>query len=370
MTTTGDGPKTTQTPETSGKDAEKQAEQRPIFILYGFMVLLVLLSLIGFRLSTTHFLNPQTIHLAHSGGEHIRTSALKGSSDTNLEAEDAQGADKTAKARPACPADAFGPGRAIPLDSTGGPKFGLIQYRDTIPLKEGEVVFTFDDGPHPKRTPKILDILDKHCIKAVFFMIGDMAHEHPEIVREVARRGHVIGTHTWSHPLRLTRYSSARAQAEIEHGFTAINQALGKPSAPFFRFPGLIHSKKLLTYLAKRNISVWSVDVVAGDTERRSRHHLAATLKKRLAKRGQGILLFHDVKQVTINNLEKIIKDLKDDGYSPAYIKPTQSYSLPEQIAQLPTIKHLAIKKKHAAMHRRKRHRHRRRHHRRRRSRR
>ena len=312
------------------------------------MVLLVLLALIGFRLSTTNFLEPQTVNVVRSDDEV------------------AQPEDKTTDvAQATCSKDAFGPGRAVSIDSSGGPQFGLIQYPNTIPLKEGEVVFTFDDGPHPRRTPKILDILDKHCIKAVFFMIGKMARDNPEMVREIARRGHVIGTHTWSHPLRLTRYSKERAEAEIEHGFMAVNQALGRPVAPFFRFPGLIHSKKLLDYLAERNISVWSTDVVAGDTERRSRHYLAATVKRRLADRGRGILLFHDVKQVTIDNLETIIEDLADEGYSAAHVVPTRSFAPSDKIAQIPDIRQLSLKKKRAAMHRRKRYRRKSRRHRR-----
>lgn len=363
MTTKGNGQKTTQDTEASRKDAE----QRPIFLLYGFMVLLVLLALIGFRLSTTNFLDQPSLNLAQLDKKEMRTSALEDGTDTGVESGDNHAADDAAKnAQATCSKDAFGPGRAIKIDSTSGPQFGLVQYQDTLSLKEGEVVFTFDDGPHPRRTPKILDILDKHCIKAVFFMIGKMAQEHPEMVREVARRGHVIAAHTWSHPLRLTRHSKERAEAEIEHGFMEINQALGRPIAPFFRFPGLIHSKKLLDYLAERNISVWSTDVVAGDTERRSRHHLAATVKRRLADRGRGILLFHDVKQVTIDNLEKIIKDLKDKGYHPAHVVPAQSYKPLDKIAQLPTAKQLDVKKKRAAIHRRKRVRHRSRRHRRR----
>jgi peptidoglycan/xylan/chitin deacetylase (PgdA/CDA1 family) len=355
LTATDNGQKTTQKTETSSKETE----QRPVFMLYGFMVLLLLLALIGFRLSTANFLEPQTLHVAQTSDQHSRTGSLAGDTDTRTEA------DKADTAQATCSKDAFGPGRSISLDSTGGPQLGLVQYPGTLPLKKGEVVFTFDDGPHPKRTPKILDILDKHCIKAVFFMIGKMAQEHPEMVREVSRRGHVIGAHTWSHPLRLTRYSKERAEAEIEHGFMAVNKALGRPVAPFFRFPGLIHSKKLLDYLAERNISVWSTDVVAGDTERRSRHHLAATVKRRLAGRGSGILLFHDVKQVTIDNLETIIEDLADEGYHPAQVVPTRSFAPLDKIAQLPDTKQLSLKKKRAAMHRRKRYRRKSRRHRR-----
>jgi len=59
---------------------------------------------------------------------------------------------------------------------------------------------TFDDGPHPAYTPQVLRILEKHGAKATFFMVGEAANRYPEIVRDVANRGHVIGNHSWNHP--------------------------------------------------------------------------------------------------------------------------------------------------------------------------
>jgi peptidoglycan/xylan/chitin deacetylase (PgdA/CDA1 family) len=197
------------------------------------------------------------------------------------------------------------------------------------------VVFTFDDGPHPRRTMKILDILDRHCVKAVFFLIGDMAHRHPEIVREIHRRGHVIGTHTWSHPLRLVRFSSKHAQAEIERGFWAASDALGDPAAvaPFFRFPGLIQSAPLRKYLAKRDIAIWSVDAISGDSERATAKILPRRLMRRLKKRGHGILLFHDIKKSTVQALPTIIKTLHKKGYRAVQVVPTKPVSLLKQKA-------------------------------------
>jgi peptidoglycan/xylan/chitin deacetylase (PgdA/CDA1 family) len=76
-------------------------------------------------------------------------------------------------------------------------RIGPISHvRTTEPI----VALTFDDGPHPRFTPQLLEVLGKHGAHATFFMLGTMARRHPEIVREVAERGHAIGNHTSSHP--------------------------------------------------------------------------------------------------------------------------------------------------------------------------
>ncbi|MGA0619613.1 polysaccharide deacetylase family protein, partial [Ligilactobacillus salivarius] len=91
------------------------------------------------------------------------------------------------------------------------PALGAMQYPQTAPLAARQVAFTFDDGPNPDTTPLILDILDRHCVKATFFIIGIYAERHPEIVRDIAARGHTIGTHTWSHPNNLRHLPLANA---------------------------------------------------------------------------------------------------------------------------------------------------------------
>jgi peptidoglycan/xylan/chitin deacetylase (PgdA/CDA1 family) len=69
-----------------------------------------------------------------------------------------------------------------------------------LPAESEGVCLTIDDGPDPEHTPALLDILDQHQAKAIFFLIGDRAARHPELVREIARRGHVIGNHSQTHP--------------------------------------------------------------------------------------------------------------------------------------------------------------------------
>ena len=109
-------------------------------------------------------------------------------------------------AETACPPGALGVSRIIEIDTTGGPWFGTPRGDPTF-LAPGEVVLTFDDGPTPKYTRPILSALAAHCTKATFFMLGEMAAEYPDLVKEVAAQGHTIGGHTWGlSPLQPQSY--------------------------------------------------------------------------------------------------------------------------------------------------------------------
>ena len=98
-----------------------------------------------------------------------------------------------------CTPASIGLARTIEIDTRGGPRFGQNQYPGQSSLRDREVILTFDDGPHKSLTQPILDALDAHCTKATFFMVGQRALSYPEIVRQVAKRGHTIATHTWTH---------------------------------------------------------------------------------------------------------------------------------------------------------------------------
>src|SRR5215469_4822169 len=156
--------------------------------------------------------------------------------------------------------DALGVSRILEIDPTAQPKIGTMSYHDSLPLNDHEIVITFDDGPLPPHTEKILEILAAQCVKATYFMIGRMAIAYPESVRKVAAAGHTIGTHSQDHPW-FTRLSPAKAQDEIDQGFASVQAALGDDYkiAPFFRFPGLLHRADAEAYLAERGVMVWSV---------------------------------------------------------------------------------------------------------------
>jgi hypothetical protein len=117
--------------------------------------------------------------------------------------------------------NALGVARVVEIDASGGPGFGFEQYKAHDFLLMKEVVLTFDDGPWPSSTRAVLDALQQHCTRATFFPIGKHALLHPEILREVAQKGHTIGTHTWSHA-RLGKITPEKAKEEIEKGLSAV----------------------------------------------------------------------------------------------------------------------------------------------------
>src|SRR6476660_78184 len=101
-----------------------------------------------------------------------------------------------------CPGhpDALGTSRVLVVDPNEHPRIGTMQYAETLPLADREVVLTFDDGPLPKYSNQVLAILAEQCVKATFFIVGRQANANPEGVRKVAYAGHTVGTHSQNHP--------------------------------------------------------------------------------------------------------------------------------------------------------------------------
>src|SRR3954451_21023133 len=157
---------------------------------------------------------------------------------------------------------ALGTSRTLVVDPTEHPRIGTMQYDETLPLHDHEVVLTFDDGPLPPHSAQVLDILAGQCVKATFFIIGRMARDYPEGVRRVRDAGHTIGTHTQNHPLGMNRMPIERARQEIDDGIAATTAALGGSAslAPFFRIPGLSRAEGVEDYLASKGIQTWSAD--------------------------------------------------------------------------------------------------------------
>src|SRR5947207_4728977 len=139
-----------------------------------------------------------------------------------------------------CPGrpDALGTSRTLVVDPKEHPLIGSMQYRETLPLNDGEVVLTFDDGPLPKNSYQILEILAAQCVKATFFLVGQQAQANPEGVRKVLAAGHTVATHTQNHPSAMQRLPLDRARAAIDGGIASVTAALGDNAAavsPFFR---------------------------------------------------------------------------------------------------------------------------------------
>ena len=216
----------------------------------------------------------------------------------------------------ACPrAGTLGVSRTVEIDTTGGPGFGTANYKAYDFLQDKEVILTFDDGPQRQTTEAVLKALADECVKATFFSVGKMALEYPQIIREVSRAGHTVGTHTWNHKSIPKLKTPEEAQDEIERGVSAVHRAVGGPIAPFFRFPTLADSPEAVAYLGTRNIAMFSTDIDSFDFRRQTAEHLAKTLMQKVDKRGKGILLMHDIHKVTAKAVPMILADLKARGY-------------------------------------------------------
>jgi peptidoglycan/xylan/chitin deacetylase (PgdA/CDA1 family) len=225
-----------------------------------------------------------------------------------------------------CPGhpDALGTSRTLVVDPTEHPRIGTMQYPETLPLADHEVVLTFDDGPLPRHTKPILDILAAQCIKATFFIVGQMANAYPQMLREVRDAGHTIGTHTQDHPLRMNRMTIEQNKAEIDEGIASTAAALGDPAqvAPFLRIPGLLRSTEVEDYLTSKGIQTWSADFPADDWHRISPARVAQLAISRLEAKGRGVLLLHDIQARTEKALPHILRELKARGYHIVHVVP------------------------------------------------
>jgi len=220
-----------------------------------------------------------------------------------------------------CGPGAIGTSRHIEIDTTGAPAFGQVHAGSREILQPGEIVLTFDDGPHKQLTPVILDALAQHCAKATFFMLGQRAMMYPDLAQEVERRGHTVGTHTWSHA-NLQRKSASGIETEIELGISGVQKALGKPAAPFFRFPYLATPRSAVDYLKRRDTGIFSIDVDSKDFRTRSPSVVIRNIMNGLKSRGRGILLFHDIQPSTAGALGALLTDLKAGGYRVVHLVP------------------------------------------------
>lgn len=127
------------------------------------------------------------------------------------------------------------------------------------------IALTFDDGPHPERTPRILDLLAQSAAKATFFLIGAQAEKHPDIARRIADEGHGIGNHSWSHPW-LPGLSSRRIEDELTRCQDTLSAVTGKrPSLvrpPYgsrdFRFYRIASTLGLTPALWSRDTLDWA----------------------------------------------------------------------------------------------------------------
>ncbi len=175
-------------------------------------------------------------------------------------------------------------------------------------LEDGQFNLTFDDGPFSQRTRRVLDVLDSAGVRANFFMVGRNAKVNADLVREIAARGHVIGSHSKGHPI-LSRVTPERGAAELLGGRTDLEEVLGSP-VHFFRFPGFGWTDKLV-HLAKENqMPMFFTDLDSLDWKNGDPTSIYNVVKSQLRQFKKGIVLFHDPRPGTGVALPYILEEM------------------------------------------------------------
>jgi peptidoglycan/xylan/chitin deacetylase (PgdA/CDA1 family) len=184
--------------------------------------------------------------------------------------------------------------------------------------RRGEVALTFDDGPDPEVTPRVLDLLDQAGARASFFCIGRRAAAHPEIVREIARRGHRVENHTWSHPNLFACYGPAAQRREVDQAQEVIEEATGRRPA-FFRSPAGFRNPFLDRELWTAGLSLAAWTRRGYDTLESDPARVAARLLRGL--RPGDVLLLHDGSalagggnRVALESLPRVLEGLSERG--------------------------------------------------------
>lgn len=178
--------------------------------------------------------------------------------------------------------------------------------------QEKTIYLTFDDGPDPETTPEILDILKKHSIQAVFFLIGHKAEQHPELIQRIVNEGHLVGNHSYSHTVAITFSSTKQVQREIEKANQVIEKACGE-KVRFFRPPYGIMNPQIGKAIRQSGLQTMGWDFRSYDTNVNNAEDL---MKRVQYKKIGGIVLLHDRLPFIPEFLEQFVKDQKSKNKS------------------------------------------------------
>jgi peptidoglycan/xylan/chitin deacetylase (PgdA/CDA1 family) len=179
----------------------------------------------------------------------------------------------------------------------------------------GKAALTFDDGPHPVNTPRVLDILKRHGAKATFFVVGTHVRKHPGLIRRIVAEGHTLGSHGHDHP-DLARVERAEVVRQLTEVQAAVNEALGRPYAlkqvrpPYGSMDSVV--KEVLQ--SRGDLAVlWTVD----SRDWRFRKNEDSRIVRSVFSATEGIkvrggpILFHDTHPQTVRVLDEVLTRLK-----------------------------------------------------------
>lgn len=192
----------------------------------------------------------------------------------------------------------------------------LVDNRSRVGTKRKAVALTFDDGPDPVSTPRLLDILRKEGVPATFFAVGERVERHPDIVRRAIVEGHLVENHTWGHPSMFCFLMPWRLRDEIDRCGSVISRACGRPPR-YFRSPVGLRHPFLRPYLERRQLEYISWRVRTRDTLEKKP---AVLVERVLRKATSGdIILFHDHQrdgvEPMLEALPQVIHGLRARGF-------------------------------------------------------
>lgn len=178
-------------------------------------------------------------------------------------------------------------------------------------VARGHVCLTFDDGPHPEITRRVLDLLERHQARASFFCVGQKAEAYPEIVREIARRGHSVENHSHRHPNAFALYGFSFLRHEVETAQAALTAITGR-APQFFRAPMGLRSPLLGLVLVRAGLRYVSWTRRGFDAVARDPARVLARLTSGLA--AGDVLLLHDSAPASLAVLPPLLEELAARG--------------------------------------------------------
>jgi len=188
-----------------------------------------------------------------------------------------------------------------------------------LPRGSRQIALTYDDGPNDPHTPRLLEVLAKHGVVATFFLIGRYVQQHPEIARDIFNAGHVVGNHTFTHPL-LTFKSETEIREEISQCRAALQDAISEPSN-LFRPPFGGRRPAVLRMARELGLEPVMWNITGYDWNAPP----AAVIERKVAKqiRGGDVILLHDGghKQMgadrsqTVIATDRLITRYRAEGY-------------------------------------------------------
>ncbi|MBI3543039.1 MAG: polysaccharide deacetylase family protein [Deltaproteobacteria bacterium] len=228
------------------------------------------------------------------------------------------------------------------VDAKGGEVLHDGGLKRTTKTQQGEIALTFDDGPHPTRTERILKTLAASGVRATFFEVGEMAKRFPKLSRAVLDAGHSVGSHSYNHPQLpklafgngvcdpklMPRLAYGRSDCNILWGHEAVMAATGV-EMPFFRFPYGYASKTLQAFVKKHEIATffWNMDSL--DWKIRNPVALLQNVIRELDREKGGIILFHDIQEQTAIVLPHVLEEIKKRGMTTVLFVPKQDETAP-----------------------------------------